>query len=248
MRRKLYIVFIPAAIVTLILSLYFFTQTSAVPKQPTQQWPAFTMVYTQWGYGYGLNGQPGTQRIKLTYDDIYHWRTEVLSHSAVPDAAGAWSSYNGAEIRGYDPRFGQETVNNVALDAGIYLPDEWLRPDYILNLLRKPNITKREGQSRGEKELVSTEYLPCQEPLEQEKQAGLGPCKSDKREAKRHIRYREQDYLPLEIIDTLDGVVVQKITIEELTIRQASAPQQAPAPQSPAQQQPSVPQPTEVVP
>lgn len=204
------------AIIVIGAVFSFFQQSNAAPVLPSQKWPAFTMVYQEWRYGLGINGNPGTQRIKLTYTDALHWRTEILSHSAIPAVAGAWDEYDGATVTSFDPRTGQKTVNNVALDQGIHISAEWLRPDYVSFLMNKPLVTQLAERAVGEKGLEYIEHLPCTDPSGIEKQAGLASCASNQREAKRTIRYRQQDNIPLEITDTLDGVVVQRITIESL--------------------------------
>ena len=219
MYRKI-ILILTTAIVVVGAIFSIFQQSSASPVIPSQKWPAFTMVYQEWRYGLGINGSSGMQRIKLTYTDAFHWRTEILYHSAVPEVVGAWDEYNGASVTSFDPRIGQTTVNNVALDQGIHISAEWLRPDYISSLLSKPSTTQRKEKLPTEKGLEHIEKLPCTDPSSIEKLAGLSSCaSSSQREAKRNIRYRQQDNIPLEIVDTLDGVVVQRITIESLVIQ-----------------------------
>ncbi len=219
MRQRRYIIAIAVVVAISATAFGLFRQLNAKPPEPAQKWPAFTMIYQEWRYGLGLNGAPGTQRIKLIYTDAFHWRTEILSHSAVPDVVGGWAEYNGSTVTSFDPRTGQTTVNNVAMETGIHIPAEWLRPDYISSLLNKPSTAVHDTGVAGEKRLESIEQVSCREPVDLERQSGLGPCTLPQREAKRNIRYRQQDNIPIEITDMLDGIKVQRITVEQLTIQ-----------------------------
>lgn len=221
MRRKSLIVLISALAFSASLVFFLRGVTGATPTlTPTTNRPAFTMVYEEWGYGFGLNGAPGAQRVKVTYDNPRHWRVEILSHSAVPEVAGSWSTYNGAEIRSFDPRGGEEIVNDVAQDEGVYIPEQWLIPHYISKLLRQSNVTPTDPPSQGLEALIVTEEGPCNQPPNVMRRAGLAPCaEGDRRVAQRKVVYREEGLIPLQIIDTLDGVAIHKISVKELTVR-----------------------------
>jgi hypothetical protein len=208
--------------ITLVSALVLFVVrtgiTSPTYERLPQSWPKFTMVYEQWGYGFGLNGAAGTQRVKYTYNGPQDWRVDVLSHSSVPEVAGSWAAYNGTEVRSFDPRVGKESVNNLTEMKGVHVPEEWLVPSYVPKLLRKPDVTTVNSSKAGAKELTYVEQLPCTEQSSTNDKAGISPCKSGTRTAQRQIVYREKDFIPLEIVDRVDSTVVAKITVESLDV------------------------------
>lgn len=214
-KRTLVLVGLLAVAVCLVVA----TGASAGFRQPTVQWPAFTMVYEDWRYGLGVNGAPGTQQFKLVYDDATHWRYDILAHSAAPERVGAWASYDGKQVRGFDPVFGASETD-LSDERGIHTPNEWLWPNYIPNLLKKPNVQVVTALEPGTQALMQTEYIPCQtEATEQDRHAQLGPCMDGQRESRREIVFRELLNIPLQITDTVSGVVVQRITVQALTLR-----------------------------
>lgn len=181
-------------------------------------WPPFTITYISTKPG--DSGEPQTQLIKIIYEDNKHWRVEVLSNSLVPDVGGSWAEYDGLEIRHLDSRTGAVTINKDVPKDGTYIPEEWFRPSYIPQLLAQVNSTNKIDSSEGTGILTVTEYLRCQEELSQTlARAGLPPCaQGSNRIAIRQIKYRAIDFIPILIIDTLDGVEVNRITVTELVV------------------------------
>lgn len=212
-----------AAVIAVLLitsaSVLLYVRVNAQPTLDEKDWPAFRMVFEEWRYGLGANGAPGTQRIELIYNNELNWRMEVLFHSNIPDLAGSWTTYNGKEIRHFDPRFG-ETVTDVSEEEGIYVPSEWLKPYYISKLLKEKNVKENSEVAKNKKDLVFTEQTPCQSELtEAERKIGMQPCKDGKRENRRQIIYLDDIKVPMQVVDTVDNVEVQKITVEEFSLQ-----------------------------
>jgi len=220
-QRRIYtITLILVPLVVVLFFVFSVSDTNAKQAQPADTWSTFEMIYSESRYGLGFNGDYGTQRIKFTYDDAYHWRVDLLSHSAMPEIVGSWSIYNGTELQSFDPRVGHEMVTDVSQDSSIYLAAEWLRPSYIRFLLLKDNARLLPSSIEGQQVMEISEEIQCSQPVEIEEQAGLKPCDStNKRQTTRQITYLEQEDIPLRIVDTMDGIVVQEIVVEELNFK-----------------------------
>jgi hypothetical protein len=221
MRKNIFIslillIFIAVALV--IASLVQKTMAASSPSSPfPTEWPPFTMVYEDWRLGSNIE-QPTIQVVKITYQDRKHWRTELLDHNLAKDAIGTWSEYNGEGMIGYDPRTGEVSISPQDFPKeGVYIPEQWLIPRYIPKLLTQENVELLE-ESDGLATVLVTEYWPCQEPTDVMLQAGIKPCDTDNRRDERLISYRTADFLPVLIIDKLDGVEVHRVTIKELVI------------------------------
>jgi len=183
------------------------------------EWPSFTMVYEDWRLG-SNDEQPQVQAVKLIYHDKRHWKTELLAHNDAVDVVGTWAEYHGAEMRSFDPRTGELRVDQQDIpEDAVYVPEQWLIPGIIPRLLTQQNAEQLSGSSGGLAVLVLEENLPCQAPTEAMFRAGIQPCDSEYRVSRREITYRESDFLPVGIVDSLDGVEVHRVTVTELVMK-----------------------------
>ncbi|GAB4580522.1 MAG: hypothetical protein Fur0022_32640 [Anaerolineales bacterium] len=188
---------------------------NAIPinKGADNQWPAFEMIYKV-----EIMGEGGTfysQMVKLVYENELHWKTELLSHDLAPEMVGYVSEYTGKEMITYDPNAGSSSTSTDVPTDGIYVPDQWLNPNYIPGLLGQEGVIVQPGQTEGVYVLTLTEYSPCPE------ETSAVPCKTGStRVLETKIEYRSSDFIPFSIIDIVDGTVVRRITITELIVQE----------------------------
>ena len=99
----------------LVIGISFALGQTPIRSAPLQQntFPPFTIVYQRGMYGFGDNGKFGTARIEVVYEDPYHWKTTLLESDTQPERVGAQTSYDGTELKSYDPRMGVEQSDNV---------------------------------------------------------------------------------------------------------------------------------------
>ena len=96
-----------------------------------------------------------------------------------------------------------------------------MTPLYILSLQAKPDVIKVLNAESGTEKLTATEEIPCiaDVPLTAaQKQAGLDECSDEKtiRVSTREITYTTEYLMPMQIVDKVDGFVVDIITVESL--------------------------------
>ena len=186
---------------------------SAIPINigTANQWSSFKMTYQVEILGEG--GEFYSQVVKLVYENDHHWKTELLSHDLAPDMIGYSGEYTGKEMITYDPRTGLLSKNTDVPTDGIYVPDQWLNPNYIPKLIGQEGVIVQPGQTETVNILLLTEYSPCPDV------PSVVSCKpGSNRVLETKIEYRNSDFIPLSIIDTIDGTVVRRISITELAI------------------------------
>ena len=178
-----------------------------------KEWPPFVMIYKVLRY------DGSKQTVGLQYDDKKHWRVEILTESVMPETVGAWSEYDGTEIRHFDPFTGITSANRDMLSGSVSAPEEWLRQVYVPKLLAQSN-TEILDEMDGVGTFIFTEYLSCDEDIRNYlQQEGRKPCTVGvDRVQVTEIKYRTDYNIPLSIVDTIDGEEVRRITVTELTI------------------------------
>jgi hypothetical protein len=167
-------------------------------RENEEPWPAFVMVYRETAYGLGLNGAPGTQRFRLEYTDRHHFRTTLISNSALPSAVGSTWTFAGHMSTVHDAVHAYDQVNTFGAD-GVTVPAEWLVPGRIQELSTRPGYTVREA-GNGQSVLAHTDTYSGH---------------SDRQE----LTFRPADGIPTHVVDTVDGEVRREIVVEELTFQ-----------------------------
>lgn len=175
--------------------------------------PPFTMVYEITRVD--NQGQLALQTISLDYPSLTHWHSEVLTETAAPRNVGVWVEYTGDDLQTLEPFTGEVTHNRDIAGDGIYVPEQWLIPGYISKLLTRPTTVNTINGTMGT--LVFTEVLPCNTPTAAMNAAGIGVCLSE-RIGTTEITYRTTDFIPLRIVESLDGIELRRITITDLTV------------------------------
>ena len=187
---------------------------SAIPinNGSENHWPSFEMTYKV--ESLGENGGFYSQVVRLVYENEHQWKTELLAHDLASDMVGYWAEYNGKEMIAYDPRIGSLSKNTDVPTDGVYVPDQWLRPNYIPGLIGQEGVVVQSGPIEGVNNLVLTEYSPCPDI------PSLVPCKpGSNRILETRIEYRSTDFIPLSIINMVDGTVVRRISITTLVVQ-----------------------------
>ncbi len=174
-----------------------------------EPWPAFVMVYRDWGATWGPNGTPGYVVSRLTYRSSRDWESEVLEDSVAPDAAGTRGVFRGTTATGFNARF-QHVSSEVYPADALAAPSDWLVPIRIGRLRREANSTVRPTASPDVSELVHTEQLPCQPDLVK--------CASPTRLQVTRILFRNDSEIPLGLTDIIDGQLVREITVTEFRL------------------------------
>jgi hypothetical protein len=202
------------AVAATLLAGYALFATRVAPRgsPPPQAWAAVELDYElATAHAEGTI----TSRHRLTYEDKTHWRTEILAHSHHRAYVGAWALYDGETLRSFDALRGVETVNRDVPPNGVYVPEPWLNPYHIPRLLADPTVTHRHDTATGIGYLTRRESMPCHAPTPTV--VGLPTCTTE-RITQTNITYRTVDFIPLHIVEMVDGVVVRRTTITHLTI------------------------------
>lgn len=182
---------------------------SGAQTAPVEPWPAFTMVYRDWGATWGPNSMPGYVVSRLTYRSSRDWGSEILEDSVAPNAVGTRGSFGGNVAAGYNARF-QRSASEVYPADALVAPDDWLVPIRIGRLKQESNTTILPTASPDVLELVHTELLPCY--------PDLTTYMSPTRMQEIRILYRKDGEIPIGLTDTIDGKLVCEITVLEFRL------------------------------
>lgn len=201
-------------------------QANQRSNQATQieSWPPLVMIYKEEGQiGFITDGSVGIQRYELDYDDPRHWKHTILD-STKRDNIGSWRVYDGQTVTTFDATVNLTDTIDASGDKGVYAPDQWLTPLYTSVLRTKPNAVERESNEPGMTVIVLTEESPCPDdtPLtESQKQRGVKVCKPEqaKRVSTREVTYTTANFIPMKIVDQIDGLSIFTITVEQLTFK-----------------------------
>lgn len=216
------VVILLLSIVGLVIGAFVATRALGSNHTPEMElWPAFVMIFKEENYTFSPEQVWSSQTTELIYNRFDDWKVTLLDNAAQPDVKGMWSTYDGQVITHYDPRVGSSSKTDVSQDSGFHIPEQWLTPLYILSLQAKPDVIKALNVESGTEKLTVTEEIPCiaDVPLtEAQKQAGLDECSDEKtiRVSTREITYTTEYLMPMQIVDKVDGFVVDIITVESL--------------------------------
>ena len=213
---------ITLCIVGLVVVAFVATRALGNNHTPDMElWPAFVMIFKEENYTFSPQQVWSSQTTELVYNRFDDWKVTLLDNAAQPDVKGMWSTYDGQVITHYDPRVGSTSKTDVSQDSGFHIPEQWLTPLYISSLQAKPDVIKVLNAESGTEKLTATEEIPCiaDVPLTAaQKQAGLDECSDEKtiRVSTREITYTTEYLMPMQIVDKVDGFVVDIITVESL--------------------------------
>lgn len=171
-------------------------------------WPPFQMTYEDWGLTRGRNESGGFIRVKLTYTDRYHWRTEILEDTGNPTSRGSTSDASPQALVHYAAQT-QET-SSIPIEPGqAYRPDDWLAPGLITGWIAKYSATVTRTETDGINQMTYTEQVPCDPDAVK--------CERDNLEVVVQAKYWAEHDVPMEIMTTRDGVLRRKITVTGFT-------------------------------
>ncbi len=211
--KKILFLVVPMVLAGILIVTAQIVSAIPISKGLENQWPSFEMTYKV--EFLGESGEFYSQVVKLVYENDHHWKTWLLSHDLAPDMIGYSGEYTGKEMITYDPRTGSLSNNTDIPTDGIYVPDQWLRPNYIPKLIGQEGVVVQPGQTLDVNNLTLTEYSPCPDD------PSVVPCKpGSTRVLETKIEYRNSDYIPLSLIDSIDGTIVRRITITELAVQE----------------------------
>ncbi len=180
------------------------TNGAASPVIPaTESWPPFVLVYqdTQTDRATGASG---ITRFQLEYTDRRHWRATLIDNPERPDTVGSTWVFDGDTMSSYDTHFNRQRVTTYGPDQQLIM-DEWLGPDRIPMLTKKPNARGVQALGNGLAVLTQAETY-------------LHPDTNKAVQWRREITYRVGDELPTRMVETVDGVEVRRWEALELRV------------------------------
>lgn len=188
-----------------ILFLLFSQQVKGAVTSP--DWPAFEMVYEDWGQARGINGSGGFVRVKLTYLDRTHWRSEILSDSTVPETNRSFSELSPDTLTSYDSRTRQSSSLRLAPGEPIYGADDWLRPGQVSGWIEKHHAVVTATAAQDINQMVFFEQIPCD--------SEISKCETPFYKVVTQIKYRTEQDIPMEMTITRDGQLRRHITVTD---------------------------------
>lgn len=213
-------------LMVVVMALYSLVTKFAAPGTTTAapatgSWPAMTLVYQIQGKHRGLNAPMDTQIWKLSYQNERQWRKELVSSSADPREIGTVYSFEGTTYTVYSAVVKQLVHTSQYPDAPM-TPERWFARgrDRVLESKGYTKIADVGGQSVR---YVKTDTVPCERD-----NPGVGkqltgttePAKCATAPAYQiteTIVYRVDLAVPIEIINQIDGEIVQHIIVTQLT-------------------------------
>jgi len=179
----------------------------AIGAAENHEFPAFEMVYEDWGQNRGTNSSGGFVRVKLTYLDRFHWRSEILFDSTVPEISGSTSELSPDAFVHFNAQTNQVTSIPVSPDEPIYAVDDWLIPGKIAAQLDKYHATISPADSAGIVQMEYTEQIPCDPEISK--------CDTSIYQVMTRTKYWVDSQLPTEIIISRDGQIRRHVTVTE---------------------------------
>lgn len=173
----------------------------------SREFPAFEMVYEDWGQNRGTNGSGGFVQVKLTYTDRLHWRSEILFDSTVPEISGSTSEMSSDIFIHYDARTKQSNSTPVNPEEPILAVDDWLIPGKIAAELDKYDAAISPTDTPGIAQMSYTEQFPCDPEIVK--------CDMPILQVMTWTKYWAGSGLPIEMTITRDGQLRRHITTTE---------------------------------